>query len=252
MSNIYNKLSDVYEMMYQTFINYDEEYIYYSEILNTNKCKSLVELGCGTGSIASRFLKNDFHYTGLDLSEDMLKIARAKNTGAEFICADMRSFQLNNKKEACLLAGRTISYLIRNQDLIDCFISVNKNLAENGILVFDSIDADKFIPSIRNGKQVLHHAAFNNRKFQRTSFWSYTENENGVFNWRSLFYEVKEGRFLEKIGEDESVIRSFSKKELGLFLDQCNFRVKSIEDRSSYAFDTFVIVAQKNPDHGNV
>lgn len=232
-------------MMYQTLINYDEEYICYSDILKKYSCKSLVELGCGTGSLASRFINNGYNYSGLDLSEDMLKIARTKNPGIEFFACDMRDFQLKDKKEACLIAGRTISYLLKNQDLIDCFNSINENLLNGGIVVFDFIDAEKFIPAIRNGKSIVHKAEFDERKFQRESFWSYPESEDGVFNWKSVFLEEKEEGDLEKIGEDESVIRSFSKKEMSLFLEQCNFKAESIEERPSYAFDTFLIVAQK-------
>ena len=252
MSNIYSSLSHLYEMMYQSFINYDEEYSYYSEILKNYNFNSIIELGCGTGSLASRFIKNGYNYSGLDVSDDMLGIARSKNHGSEFLSGDMTSFQLKDKKEACIIAGRTISYLLRNQELIDCFNSIYKNLKTDGIVCFDSIDAEKFIPTIRNGKRIMHDAEFENRKFQRESFWSVPESDNGAFNWKSVFYEEKRNGNLEKIGEDESVLRSFSKKEMCLFLEGCNFRIESIEDRPSYAFDTFVIVAQKNPDHGNV
>ena len=100
MNNLYTNHSEIYEMMYQTFINYDEEYAYYSDKLKKYNAGSVIELGCGTGSLASRFTANGFDYTGLDLNKTMLDIAERKNPGAKFIEADMKSFQ------SMILSGR--------------------------------------------------------------------------------------------------------------------------------------------------
>ena len=47
MNNLYTNHSEIYEMMYQTFINYDEEYAYYSDKLKKYNAGSVIELGCG-------------------------------------------------------------------------------------------------------------------------------------------------------------------------------------------------------------
>jgi ubiquinone/menaquinone biosynthesis C-methylase UbiE len=246
MNNLYTTHSEIYEMMYQTFINYDEEYAYYSDKLKKYNAESVVELGCGTGSLASRFTANGFDYTGLDLNKTMLDIAERKSPGAKFIEADMRSFQLPGKKQACLIAGRTISYLITNQDVLDSFNTIHRHLQTDGIVCFDNIDAAKFIPLIKNGKRVIHKAEFEGRKFHRESYWSVNGNQSWTFNWDSVYFEEDKKGGLKKIAEDNSTVRCFTKDDLCLFLELCNFSVKEIEDRPSYAFDTFVIVAQKN------
>jgi hypothetical protein len=43
MTKLYSNLSEIYEMMYQTFINYDEEYAYYSAKMKKYNSKSVVE-----------------------------------------------------------------------------------------------------------------------------------------------------------------------------------------------------------------
>ena len=232
-------------MMYQTFINYDEEYAFYCQKLKKYHAASLIELGCGTGSLASRFIANKYDYTGIDLNKKMLDIAMKKNPGAEFIEGDMRSFQLLQKKQACIIAGRTISYLMTDQDVIDSFSTINKNLQSKGVICFDNINAAKFIPFIKNGKRIIHKAEFDGRKFQRESYWSVNGNQSWSFNWDSVYFEEDEKGGLNKIAEDNSTVRCFTKDDLCLFLDLCNFKVIEIEDRPSYAFDTFVIVAQK-------
>ena len=233
-------------MMYQTFINYDEEYAYYSDKLKKYNAESVIELGCGTGSLASRFINNGFDYTGLDLNRTMLDIAKKKNSGVKFIESDMRGFQLQEKKQACIIAGRSISYLMTNKDVLDSFNTINKNLQNKGIFCFDNIDAAKFIRVIKNGKRTIHKAESEGRKFHRESYWSVNGNESWTFNWDSVYFEEDKNGGLKKIAEDNSTVRCFTKDDLCLFLELCNFSVKEIEDRPSYAFDTFVIVAQKN------
>jgi SAM-dependent methyltransferase len=245
MNNLYTIHPDIYEMMYQTFINYDEEYAFYSGKLKKYNSKSVVEPGCGTGHLASRFIANGFEYTGLDLNKAMLDIAKRKNPGIEFIEADMRNFQLAAKKDACVIAGRSSSYLVTNNDVMDAFTAISKNLNTGGILCFDFIDAAKFIPLIKNGKHIIHKAEFNRRKFHRESFWSVNDSQSWTFNWESVYFETDKAGKQQKIGEDNSTIRSFTKEDMCLFLELCNFKIKKIEDRPSYAFDTFVIVAQK-------
>lgn len=233
-------------MLYQTFINYDEESIYYSHKLKKYDAGSIVELGCGTGSLAGRFIKNGFDYTGLDLNRTMLDIAMKKNPGVGFIEADMKNFQLQGKKQACIIAGRSISYLLANKDVLDMFNTIHKNLQNEGIVCFDNIDAAKFIPLIKNGKKIIHKAEFEGRKFRRNSYWSVNGDQSWTFNWDSVYFEEDKNSGWKKIAEDNSTVRCFTKDDLCLFLELCNFKVIEIEDRSSYTFDTFVIVAQKN------
>jgi SAM-dependent methyltransferase len=245
MNNLYNSLSEVYEMMYHSFINYDKEYSYYSNKLIACNSKSVLELGCGTGNLAQRFIADGFDYTGIDLNKAMLKIAREKNPGADFLEADMRNFNLSKKKDACLMTGRTSAYLVTNKDVLGAFSSIHSNLSEEGIVCFDCIDTSKFIPLIANGKRIIHNAEFEKRKFQRESFWSLHDIQSHTFNWDSVYYEIEESR-LHEIGKDNSIIRAFTKEDMTLMLEYSGFSVKEIEDRSSYAFDTFVITAQKN------
>lgn len=246
MTNLYSNLSEIYEMMYQTFINYNEEYDYYSSKLKKYDAESVFELGCGTGNLASLFIANGFNYIGLDLNKALLDIAKRKNPGIEFIEVDIRNFKLPLQKQSCVIAGRTVSYLVTDKDMMDSFSSIFSNLLNGGIVCFDCIDTEKFIPLIKNGKQIIHKAEFERRKFHRESYWSINENQNRAFNWDSVYYEEDKKGELQKIGEDNSIIRSFTKDEICLFLELCNFTVKEIEDRPSYAFDTFVMVAQKN------
>lgn len=245
MSNLYTNLSEVYEAMYPSFINYGEEFAFYFNLLKKYHCKTVLEIGCGTGNLAIRFVKEEIDYTGLDQSEEMLLIASRNNPGGRFIQGDMRNFHLNKITDSAIITGRTISHLISDKDVQDTFRCINKNLNSAGIICFDCIDASKFIPLIRPGEKIIHEADFNNKKYRRESYWSVNPHQSGMFDWASFYYKEDSGGQLLNIGEDHSTLRAFYREEITLFLEATGFEVKEIIDRPSYAFDTFVIVTEK-------
>lgn len=148
MNNLYSSLADVYEVMYKSFINYEDEFNLYSNLLLKYKCHSVAEIGCGTGNLASRFANEGFAYTGLDFSNDMFSIAKRNNPDCRFIQADMRDFLLPGQPESIIMTGRTISYLITNKDVSNTFSAIYENLHAPGILCFDFINANEFILQI--------------------------------------------------------------------------------------------------------
>jgi SAM-dependent methyltransferase len=244
MSNLYKELSAVYEAMYQTFINYGEEYEFYSSLLIKYHCTHILEIGCGTGHLAAKFTGNNFNYTGIDLSEDMLSLAKTNNPGVNFFKADMREFSLSQKINAAIITGRTISYVTSNEDVQRTFSSIHKNLVAGGIVCFDFIDANRFIPPLKNGKKISHYAKWDNKSYRRDSYWEINYSQSWTFNWHSVYFEETDNGSII-IGEDRSTIRSFTKDEIELFLTLAGFTIKEIIERPSYAFDTYVILAQK-------
>jgi 2-polyprenyl-3-methyl-5-hydroxy-6-metoxy-1,4-benzoquinol methylase len=71
--------------MYEHIFDYDEEYRFYDLILKGNNCNKILEIGCGTGMLARRFLKNGYDYLGIDLYNEMLDIARAEIQADTFL-----------------------------------------------------------------------------------------------------------------------------------------------------------------------
>jgi SAM-dependent methyltransferase len=244
MPSLYKSLSTVYEAMYQTFINYEEEYNFYSGLLAKYNAHSVLEMGCGTGHLAHHFITNKFNYKGLDSSEDMLLIAQRNNPNGIFVKGKMQEFNLDAKVDASIITGRTISYLLTSTDVATTFKSIYQNLNPQGIVCFDCIDANKFIPFIYPEKAVTHKANFEKKKYQRDSIWKANFKEGFTCDWSSIYYEENENGQLDKIGEDFEMARAFTKDEIILFLTVANFEVKAIVERPSYFFDTFVVVAQ--------
>ena len=244
MGKLYSDLAEVYEAMYKTFIDYKEESIFYSEILRKYNKKSVLEIGSGTGDLASYFKEGGYEYSGLDLSKEMIHIAKRKLPDCTFLEGDMRSFELGKPVESVIMTGRTISYLISNNDVNETFKNIHANMEMGGIFCFDFIDANRFIPEILKDGEVIHEANNNHIKYVREGKWELKLKEGMDLIWTAKYSKEVNGELVE-IGKDTSTVRTFTKDELKIFLTINSFEIKEIINRASYAFPTYVIVAEK-------
>ncbi|MBS7231137.1 class I SAM-dependent methyltransferase [Flavobacterium psychroterrae] len=246
MASLYDgKMAAIYDAMYQTFVNYDEEYVFYNNLIQENKASTILEIGSGTGNLAKRFQENNQNYQGLDYSESMIAIAKERNKNCSFIQGDMREFKLENPVHAILITGRSTSYLITNDDINRTFASLFTNLTDDGIIIFDFIDANRFIPFTKENPLIIHEAKYENENYTRESHWDTNNSlENFMLEWTAKYYKVVNGE-KEIIENDFSTVRVFTLNEMELFLYLNNFEIIKTIDRKTYAYDTYVIVARK-------
>jgi hypothetical protein len=71
----------------------------------------------------------------------------------------MRDFNLEKQVDA-IITGRSTSYLTTNDDLNETFASLFNNITEEGIIAFDFIDANRFIPYINENQKIIHKAEY--------------------------------------------------------------------------------------------
>lgn len=245
MASLYNdQMATIYDAMYQTFVDYDDEYQFYNTLIQENNCKSILEIGSGTGNLAKRFQENNQDYLGLDYSKSMIAIAQDRNKSCRFINGDMRDFNLEQPRDAILITGRSTSYLTSNDDLNDTFACLFNNLNPEGIIIFDFIDANRFIPYINENKDVIHKAQHQGITYLRESNWETTTLDNFMLEWHAKYFTIVAGE-RELIANDFSTVRVFTLNEIQLFLYLNKFEIIKTIDRKTYAYDTYVIVAKK-------
>jgi SAM-dependent methyltransferase len=246
MATLYDgKMAAVYDAMYQTFINYDEEYQFYNQIIQEYKCKTILEIGSGTGNLGRRFQENHQNYTGLDYSNSMIAIAKKRTKDCHFILGDMRNFTLEKKVDSIIITGRSTSYLISNDDINETFASLYTNITDNGIIIFDFIDANRFIPYANENPLITHKAEYEGVHYHRESTWETTSMENFMLDWTAKYYIIQDQK-KELIASDFSTVRVFTLNEIQLFLYLNNFDILETIDRKTYAYDTYLIVAKKS------
>jgi len=245
MANLYTgKMAAIFDAMYQTFIDYDEEYEFYNTLIQEENCSSILEIGSGTGNLAKRFYENNLDYKGLDYSQSMIAVAQERNKNCIFIHGDMRKFKLEDPVDAIIITGRSTSYLINNDDINNTFDSIHSNLNPNGILIFDFIDANRFIPYIKKNEIINHEASYEGINYIRESHWEITPMENFLLEWSAQYYKITDNE-KEILLDDFSTVRVFTLNEMQLFLYLNNFEIIKTIDRKTYAYDTYVIMARK-------
>jgi SAM-dependent methyltransferase len=229
--------------MYQSFIDYGEEYQFYKDLLDDHKAKNILEIGCGTGQLARRFLNDKYAYTGIDVSAPMLEYARKELPPHHFHQMDMRDIKLPFTFDGVIITARSISYILTNKDVMATFQSVKKVLKDEGVLIFDFIDARSFIPSIREGEIISHEVVIDKIKYKRESIFEKHIDLSWNWIWKSRFLK-EDGNSYKEIGTDEAELRTFAADELEIFLNLTGFKIEQVIDRKVYAFDTKVFLAK--------
>jgi cyclopropane fatty-acyl-phospholipid synthase-like methyltransferase len=132
----YDEFADFYNR------NWGEEYhlqimgVLDSLLLNDLKSgDSILDIGCGTGTVAACLAERGFVVTGIDQSESMLDFARQNAPSAHFIQADARSFQLSSPRTASIATFEAMNHLLDRGDLEASFRCIAE--ATERCFVFD-------------------------------------------------------------------------------------------------------------------
>lgn len=101
--------------------------------------ETVLELGCGTGSLTRLLARRGYAVTALDLSPDMLAVAEQKCRGlnARFLCQDMTKFGWIGPVDAVVSGLDSVNYVTKPRKLLKMFQSVHENLSPGGLFLFD-------------------------------------------------------------------------------------------------------------------
>lgn len=95
---------------------------------------SVFDIGCGTGRII-RYFKNWKCY-GIDLSEEMVKIARRRNKKASISVGKFNS-KIKGKFDVIISTFDTINYILKEKEIENFFKYVKNHITDEGVFIFD-------------------------------------------------------------------------------------------------------------------
>lgn len=157
---VYTSFAQVYDALMDD-IPYDAWCEYVNVLLKEYQIEDgapILELGCGTGNITRRLAGQGYRMIGLDLSEEMLSIAKEKQikiydtSGAEldfssqsvndidhilYIRQDMKEFTLGECVSVIISLCDSMNYMLDDQELLAVLKRVKEHLAPGGIFIFD-------------------------------------------------------------------------------------------------------------------
>jgi SAM-dependent methyltransferase len=105
----------------------------------------VLEIGCGTGRVGLEIARSGIDIYGIDQSEAILDVFRAKLTAepkdvrqrVRLHLGDMRTFELGQQFSLALMPFRPLQHMLTLEDQIAAFQSARRHVKAGGILGFD-------------------------------------------------------------------------------------------------------------------
>ncbi len=188
----FSTVAEFYDLVngsaYIPYADYLEQAFSHSQI----EVREVLDLGCGTGGICSLLADKGYDMVALDISYEMLNLARERNMGKNtlLLCQDMRDFELYGTVQAVYSSFDCLNYLDDNKDLKQVFVLVRNYLESGGVFAFD-VNTEYRYKNVLDGKSFVY------------------EVDNGLAVWRSAYSDVER--------DCEFVIDLFSQTEPDLY-----------------------------------
>ncbi|SEF66674.1 Methyltransferase domain-containing protein [Thermomonospora echinospora] len=133
-------LAEVYDLVYRgRGQDFRAEAELVTRVVRTRRpgAVSLLDVGCGTGEHLSALRACFDHVEGLDRSESMIAVARAKLPGVRVHAGDMCDFDLGRRYDAVISLSSAVAYLPSAQAMRTAVARMAAHLVPGGVLVVE-------------------------------------------------------------------------------------------------------------------
>ncbi|MDE5777633.1 MAG: class I SAM-dependent methyltransferase [Lachnospiraceae bacterium] len=141
MSTSYHSFAQVYDKFMDN-IPYEDwgHYLYGLFQKYSIKEGTLIELGCGTGTLSLIMAQQGYKIIGIDNSVEMLTIAAAKTaqqSNITLLCQNMQELELGNTYDGFYCLCDSLNYLLSEEDVLETFKRIKHHLKREGVFIFD-------------------------------------------------------------------------------------------------------------------
>lgn len=231
MSNMNKSFQKYYAKYYDVFCqekDTEKECNFLEEIFKRflrDKPRKILDIACGTGRHAIILAKRGYKVVGVDISEDMIEIAKAKSakekSEIKFYVMDMRQLHLNEKFDVCISMYESIDYILKNEEIKKTFSKIREHLNKGGLFIFDVKNGiswlKDFVPTTVNIYQN------GNRKIIRIA----NKKLNVMKHIREVNYKcyvIEDNKIIDEF-EETHLGRFFFPEEIKFFLQESGFEV---------------------------
>ncbi len=144
MIDSYRRLAKYYDLLYD-YKDYNKETDFIEQIFRKYaliKPKRILDLGCGTGGHIIPLAKRGYDCCGIDLSKDMIKLAKEKAKKenlkeVEFIVGSMHDFCAPGVFDGVISMSSAICFLNTYPHFNSALAKIRRCLKRDGIFLFD-------------------------------------------------------------------------------------------------------------------
>jgi SAM-dependent methyltransferase len=190
--------------------------------------RSMLDLACGTGTLALMQAERGWRVLGIDRSAAMLAEAERKAAGlaepvnVRFEQGDMRDFVLATPVDLVTCCYDTLNYLLDEADLKRCFSAVSQALVPGGLFCFD-LATEYFLEHYWQGVEL---AEFDAAIQVMQSHYDRTTGHSTLV--LTGFVEVTPGRF--RRFREVHIERGYPEATVRALLEAVGFEVEAVYD----------------------
>lgn len=227
---VFEDYAGFYDLIYQEK-DYLKECNFVRQVFHkcsNREVRTVLDLGCGTGSHSLFFSGMGYAVTGVDQSEKMLQFARSKarkqNRQIRFLKGDIRCLDLHEEFDAAVAMFNVLGYQTTNQDVENALGSVRRHLYPGGLFIFDVW----FGPAVLKEKPDERSKSIEKETGKIIRYARpVLDIINQTIQVNYTVSEVKNGQPIAEVKESH-LVRFFFHQELNYFLVKNSFEVLKV------------------------
>ena len=232
------ELAKYYDLMHR-HRNYDQESEFVDQLIQKfwPGADKILDICCGTGEHAVRMAQRGYVVTGVDASQDMLKLAREKananGLSIDFRCSDLSKLDFSEEFQAAYCLGYTFLYMTTYSDVEDFLTKIHQALLPSGVLLLDLLNGWALIEKFPKDKFVYRDGETTIFQFEQTSLDKIRRVRHIEF-----FYVIKDGSGNVRTVFAEEHLRIFFSDEVLMLMASHGF--EALEAFGGYSMDSAV------------
>ena len=118
---------------YRLWVNYLEDML---ERL-AYRPRTVLDVACGTGNVSEELARRGYQVVGVDISPDMIEVAKSKNSSVDYLVQDIAEIDLDTKFDMAISLFDSINYVTDPEHLARGIKKVSEHVKPGGIFTFD-------------------------------------------------------------------------------------------------------------------
>lgn len=187
----------------------------------------VVDLGCGTGTLAELLYEKGYDMIGVDASESMLNIAMDKKaeSGSEilYLQQDMRELELYSTVGTVYSVCDSLNYILEEEELKTVFSLVNNYLFPGGIFIFDFNTDYKY-------REVIGNTTITENREDCSFIWENYYDPEEEINEYDLTIFVQEEENLFRRFTETHFQRGYTVEQMLRLVEEAGMKVVEVKD----------------------
>lgn len=227
----YNDFAYIYDDLMHGDVNYERIADYIENIFTMYGItpELVCDLACGTGNVTIPMAKRGYDMTGIDLSEDMLNVAREKSADLDilYLRQNLADIDMYGTMGAFLCMIDGLNYILAPKSLLKLFTRLKTCFMDPGALFIFDISSRYKLSTVIGNNTFIHS--------EKDVFysWQNTYSEKNHISDMLLNFFVKGKHGYERF-EERHLQRGYSVREMNYLLKKAGFTMIDTYDAMTF------------------